>query len=249
MKVEEYGSLSDARRISGIDIPVRLEDFQPTDVDIESLIAGVERLEQRLGQVIGRAVSRGLWFGDKYIFYGADSAGSGFCYGVRKLLASRSSWVVLGHGGQREETVVANSTNRFEDAWKAALAAVINSVFSKTAKWSNARRAGVFFNCIPPQVDKIRLTEELAWEIFDPDTAINGGGVERRYIAAARQGDSVLWRSQIDPDAWIDSVSTTQNTPEAAWGFNLSAEDFVDLAFDWALSPVPLDGAALAEVN
>lgn len=130
----------------------------------------MEIFEQRLGEFVGRDVGQGLWFGDAYLFYGTDDWEEGSYFGVRKMDVPRGSWSVLCHSDRGGEAVAAGMTNRFEDAWKSAMAQMIKKVFRGSDLWHAGRRTGVFFNCVPPQVDKLVLTEELTREVYDMDS-------------------------------------------------------------------------------
>jgi hypothetical protein len=249
MKIEQYNSLYDANRNTKLGPPPLDAVFHLSPEEKQGVIAGVERFEQRLGEFVGRDVGQGLWFGDGYLFYGTDDWEEESYFGVRKMDVRRESWSVLCHSDRGGEATAADMTNRFEDAWKSAMAEIIRKVFRGSEMWHAGRRTGVFFNCVPPQVDHLVLTEELAREIYEMDTNHGLSDRDEIFLKQAAKRSHTLWRSQIYPDAWVNSITARINTPEAAWGFNLSIPDFVDLAFDWALSPKPLDGTPLSQVK
>lgn len=242
MKLRSYNDIrfmsEGANNESKYGVPI-LEDITE---NWDGLIYGLKRLEMRISSLIGSSFEQDLFVGEKCIFYGTDDYESGSLYGVRRMERVPGSWLVKNNSDYGSEALSSDPLNRFEDAWKQVLACIIGKVFGSTDTWRNMGRSGIFFDRIPDRVSCTALTGEVAQKIYRVNDGWHNAERARLIVDRAASGGRVLWRSAVYPDAWIDSSVRRISTPPAVWGFNMSTVDFVDLAFDWALSSVPLNG-------
>ncbi len=214
-----------------------------------SILKGISAFERRVSKLIGRPFEQSFFVSDDRIYYGSDERGPSSMFGVCRIAPVPGSWTVVSDDERDLEGQECAPVDRFEDAFKQMLACVIRRIFSQSDSWYSSGRMGIFWDRVPGEVERITLTPSLARRIYKID---EGWKDERRAAAILRlaeAGVEVLYRSTSDTDAWIDEFVGRSVTPEAVWGFNISIEEFVDLAFDWALSPTPLGGTPMSELK
>jgi hypothetical protein len=248
MKIRDIDSIRYVNSIGKSDENRGVDISEDIRINWDEITAGLRRLESRFSTLIGKSFEQDLFVGSDCIFYGTDDYEPGSLYGVRRMDYVPGSWLVKNNSEFGAEALASDPLNRFEDAWKQMVACIAGKVFRRTDNWRNVGRTGLFFDRVPEGVICSVLTREVAQKIYRIDEGWRDVKRSRLVVDRAESGSRILWQSAVHPDAWIDSPARRISTPPVVWGFNLGGEEFVDLVFDWALSPAPLGGMPLSHI-
>lgn len=239
MQVMEYGAHKIANANSEREpwyLPIAPLDSE----DWALAIRGLRCYEEKVEDCFGEKIDRGLWLGDKYLVYGADSPLElgGRYLGVRRRNQVPSGWCVTSlcdRNGEGSGGIDQAST--FDLAWKYVMRNCVLDHFIDSDLWKGLGRSSFFGNKSDQSAAYLQVGVDgtphphgrhsslgHTWWEAHRENFLGDGGSEKLSL-----GPGFVFFSIDDPSDWYKNVWSSG--VDLTWGFGLDIEDYVSLLF------------------